>query len=147
MVYLILLPSSWPVVIPGRHWNGWNGCKNHSSSTCRCVPGEETHNVRMMNKSTSMKSDTNNTCTKTKSKKNLSLIPKTVVCKLLRVNISLVCQVHSALVWSLSKSQWQAECSYSSLHCATQTKQPWLLFNISSSFPFGQPFTCASSKA
>lgn len=39
---LCFLPSSWPVITPGRHWSGWNGCTNHSSSTCRCVPVVET---------------------------------------------------------------------------------------------------------
>ena len=41
LVGLIFLPSSSPVITPGRHWNVWNGYKNRSSSTCRCVPVEE----------------------------------------------------------------------------------------------------------
>lgn len=39
-----LSPFSWPVITPGRHWNGWNGCTNRSSSTCRYVPVAEADN-------------------------------------------------------------------------------------------------------
>ena len=34
------IPSSWPAASPGKHWTGGSGRSCHSSSACRCVPGE-----------------------------------------------------------------------------------------------------------